>query len=98
AFIEGAIYANGEFIQVHPTSIPGEDKLRLMSESLRGEGGRIWVPKRRGDPRPGKEIPEEERWHFLEEKYPKYGNLVPRDVASREIFHVCRDLKMGVDG
>jgi len=98
AFMEGAIYANGEFIQVHPTSIPGEDKLRLMSESIRGEGGRIWVPKRRGDPRPGKEIPEEERWYFLEEKYPKYGNLVPRDVASREIFRVCRDLKMGVGG
>ena len=98
AYIEGAIYANGEFIQVHPTSIPGEDKLRLMSESVRGEGGRIWVPRKKGDTRPGKEIPESERWYFLEEKYPKYGNLVPRDMATREIFHVCRDLGLGVGG
>jgi succinate dehydrogenase / fumarate reductase flavoprotein subunit len=98
AYIEGAIYANGEFIQVHPTSIPGEDKLRLMSESVRGEGGRIWVAKKKGDTRAPKEIPESERWYFLEEKYPKYGNLVPRDVATREIFHVCRDLGMGVGG
>jgi succinate dehydrogenase / fumarate reductase flavoprotein subunit len=98
AYLEGAVYANGEFIQVHPTSIPGQDKLRLMSESVRAEGGRIWVPKKKGDPRAGKEIPEAERWYFLEEKYPKYGNLVPRDVATREIFHVCRDLGMGVAG
>jgi succinate dehydrogenase / fumarate reductase flavoprotein subunit len=98
AYLEGAIYANGEFIQVHPTSIPGQDKLRLMSESVRAEGGRIWVPKKKGDPRAGKEIPEPDRWYFLEEKYPKYGNLVPRDVATREIFHVCRDLGMGVAG
>jgi len=98
AYIEGAIYANGEFIQVHPTSIPGEDKLRLISESIRGEGGRIWVPKKKGDTRPPAEIPEAERWYFLEEKYPKYGNLVPRDVGAREIFHVCRDLGMGVGG
>ncbi len=98
AYIEGAIYANGEFIQVHPTSIPGEDKLRLMSESVRGEGGRIWVPRKKGDTRPAKEIPESERWYFLEEKYPKYGNLVPRDMATREIFHVCRDLGLGVGG
>lgn len=98
AYLEGAIYANGEFIQVHPTSIPGEDKLRLISESIRGEGGRIWVPKKKGDPRSGKDIPEAERWYFLEEKYPKYGNLVPRDVGAREIVHVCRDLGMGVGG
>jgi len=98
AYIEGTIYSNGEFIQVHPTSIPGEDKLRLMSESVRGEGGRIWVPKKKGDTRPPREIPESERWYFLEEKYPKYGNLVPRDVATREIFFVCRDLGMGVGG
>ncbi len=83
---DGALYANPEMLQVHPTSIPGEDKLRLISESVRGEGGRVWVP------RDGK------RWYFLEEKYPKFGNLVPRDVATREIFHVCRDLKLGVDG
>jgi succinate dehydrogenase / fumarate reductase flavoprotein subunit len=98
AYLEGAVYANGEFIQVHPTSIPGEDKLRLMSESVRGEGGRVWVPKTKGDPRDPLQIPESERWYFLEEKYPKYGNLVPRDMATREIFHVCRELGMGVGG
>jgi succinate dehydrogenase / fumarate reductase flavoprotein subunit len=98
AFLEGAIYANGEFIQVHPTSIPGEDKLRLMSESVRGEGGRVWVPRKKGDPRPARQIPEGERWYFLEEKYPKYKNLVPRDVATREIFHVCREMGMGIGG
>src|SRR5262244_1759742 len=98
AYIEGAIYSNGEFIQVHPTSIPGEDKLRLMSESVRGEGGRIWVPKKKGDTRDPLSIPEAERWYFLEEKYPKYQNLVPRDIATREIFYVCRDMGMGVHG
>jgi succinate dehydrogenase / fumarate reductase flavoprotein subunit len=86
---QGARYANGEFIQVHPTSIPGEDKLRLMSESARGEGGRVWVPKADGDTRNPRDIPENERWYFLEEKYPAYGNLVPRDIATREIFQVC---------
>lgn len=88
---QGAKYANGEFIQVHPTSIPGEDKLRLMSESARGEGGRVWVPKKPGDARNPRDIPESERWYFLEEKYPAYGNLVPRDIATREIFQVCLD-------
>jgi len=86
---QGAKYANGEFIQVHPTSIPGEDKLRLMSESARGEGGRVWVPRKKGDTRPPSSIPENERWYFLEEKYPAYGNLVPRDIATREIFQIC---------
>ena len=89
AYQEGARYANGEFIQVHPTSIPGSDKLRLMSESARGEGGRVWVPRAPGDKRPPRSIPESERWYFLEEKYPAYGNLVPRDIATREIFQVC---------
>ncbi len=88
---QGAYYANGEFIQVHPTSIPGEDKLRLMSESARGEGGRVWVPRQDGDVRKPQDIPETERWYFLEEKYPAYGNLVPRDIATREIFQVCLD-------
>jgi succinate dehydrogenase / fumarate reductase flavoprotein subunit len=88
---QGARYANGEFIQVHPTSIPGEDKLRLMSESARGEGGRVWVPRQQGDTRQPSSIPESERWYFLEEKYPAYGNLVPRDIATREIFQVCLD-------
>jgi succinate dehydrogenase / fumarate reductase flavoprotein subunit len=86
---QGAKYANGEFIQVHPTSIPGEDKLRLMSESARGEGGRVWVPRKPDDTRSPSQIPENERWYFLEEKYPAYGNLVPRDIATREIFQVC---------
>lgn len=94
---QGAKYANGEFIQVHPTSIPGEDKLRLMSESARGEGGRVWVPKNQGDKRAPKDIPTNERWYFLEEKYPAYGNLVPRDIATREIFQVCLE-GYGVDG
>ncbi|WP_416827594.1 succinate dehydrogenase flavoprotein subunit [Ectobacillus polymachus] len=83
---QGAAYANGEFIQIHPTAIPGDDKLRLMSESARGEGGRIWTYK---DGKP---------WYFLEEKYPAYGNLVPRDIATREIFHACVDLKLGLNG
>jgi succinate dehydrogenase / fumarate reductase flavoprotein subunit len=90
-YLQGAKYANGEFIQVHPTSIPGEDKLRLMSESARGEGGRVWVPRSVGDKRAPKSIPESERRYFLEEKYPAYGNLVPRDIATREIFQVCLD-------
>ncbi|MEO6391179.1 MAG: succinate dehydrogenase flavoprotein subunit [Pyrinomonadaceae bacterium] len=90
-YVQGAKYANGEFIQVHPTSIPGEDKLRLMSESARGEGGRVWVPRAKADVRSPKSIPEDERWYFLEEKYPAYGNLVPRDIATREIFQVCLD-------
>src|SRR5437879_2995141 len=98
SYMDGAIYANAEFVQVHPTAIPGEDKHRLMSESARGEGGRIWVPKNKGDKRLGKDIPENERWYFLEEKYPKFKNLVPRDVATREIYIVARDLGMGVSG
>jgi succinate dehydrogenase / fumarate reductase flavoprotein subunit len=97
AYQQGARYANGEFIQVHPTSIPGEDKLRLMSESARGEGGRVWVPKNQKDSRGPKDIPVEERWYFLEEKYPAYGNLVPRDIATREIFQVCLE-GFGVGG
>ena len=91
AFQAGAKYGNGEFIQVHPTAIPGADKLRLMSESARGEGGRVWVPRKPQDARPPREIPEAERYYFLEERYPKYGNLVPRDIATREIFNVCTE-------
>ncbi|MDX1806434.1 MAG: succinate dehydrogenase flavoprotein subunit [Paenisporosarcina sp.] len=83
---QGGHYANGEFIQIHPTAIPGDDKLRLMSESARGEGGRVWTYK---DGKP---------WYFLEEKYPAYGNLVPRDIATREIFDVCVNQKLGVNG
>ena len=83
---QGGKYANGEFIQIHPTAIPGDDKLRLMSESARGEGGRIWTYK------------DGEPWYFLEEKYPAYGNLVPRDIATREIFDVCVNQKLGING
>ncbi|MDA1477530.1 succinate dehydrogenase flavoprotein subunit [Bacillus changyiensis] len=83
---QGAYYANGEFIQIHPTAIPGDDKLRLMSESARGEGGRVWTYK---DGKP---------WYFLEDKYPAYGNLVPRDIATREIFDVCVRQKLGING
>lgn len=83
---QGAKYANGEFIQIHPTAIPGDDKLRLMSESARGEGGRIWTYK------------DGEPWYFLEEKYPAYGNLVTRDIATREIFDVCVNQKLGING
>jgi succinate dehydrogenase / fumarate reductase flavoprotein subunit len=83
---QGVYYGNGEFIQIHPTAIPGDDKLRLMSESARGEGGRLWTYK---DGKP---------WYFLEEKYPAYGNLVPRDIATREIFSVCVDQKLGING
>ncbi len=89
AYRAGAWYGNGEFIQVHPTAIPGADKLRLMSESARGEGGRVWVPRKPQDPRDPRDIPEAERCYFLEERYPKYGNLVPRDIATREIFDIC---------
>jgi succinate dehydrogenase / fumarate reductase flavoprotein subunit len=95
---QGAFYANGEFIQVHPTAIPGEDKLRLMSESARGEGGRVWVPKQPGDKRDPKSIPEKERYYFLEARYPKYGNLVPRDIATREIHKVVYEDGLGIDG
>ncbi|RDY68004.1 MULTISPECIES: succinate dehydrogenase flavoprotein subunit [Halobacillus] len=83
---QGVDYANGEFIQIHPTAIPGDDKLRLMSESARGEGGRVWTYK------------DGEPWYFLEEKYPAYGNLVPRDIATREIFDVCVNQKLGING
>ncbi len=85
-FLQGVWYANGEFIQVHPTAIAGEDKNRLISEAVRGEGGRLWTNK------------DGKRWYFLEEWYPKYGNLVPRDIASRAIFKVCREMKLGIDG
>src|SRR5580698_7308021 len=97
-FQQGAYYANGEFIQVHPTAIPGEDKLRLMSESARGEGGRVWVPREAGDKRPFKQIPESDRFYFLEEWYPKYGNLVPRDIATRAIHKVVYENGLGIDG
>ena len=89
---KGALFANPCFTQIHPTCIPvsGEhqSKLTLMSESLRNDG-RIWVPKKGGDTRPPDQIPEDERDYFLERKYPSFGNLVPRDVASRNAKEVC---------
>jgi succinate dehydrogenase / fumarate reductase flavoprotein subunit len=97
-FQQGVDYANGEFIQVHPTCIPGEDKLRLMSESARGEGGRVWVPRNPGDKREANSIPASERFYFLEEWYPKYGNLVPRDIATRAIHQIVYQEKLGIDG
>ena len=94
----GAYFANPCFTQIHPTCIPrsGEhqSKLTLMSESLRNDG-RIWVPKRKGDPRPPSEIPEDERDYYLERLYPSFGNLVPRDIASRAAKNVC-DAGLGV--
>jgi succinate dehydrogenase / fumarate reductase flavoprotein subunit len=83
---QGCHFANGEFIQIHPTAIPGDDKNRLMSEAARGEGGRIWTIK---DGKP---------WYFLEEKYPAYGNTVPRDIAAREIFNVVKEMGLQIDG
>jgi succinate dehydrogenase / fumarate reductase flavoprotein subunit len=97
-FQQGVDYANGEFIQVHPTAIPGEDKLRLMSESARGEGGRVWVSRNPADKRAAKSIPEAERFYFLEEWYPKYGNLVPRDIATRAIHRIVYQEKLGIGG
>jgi succinate dehydrogenase / fumarate reductase flavoprotein subunit len=96
-FQAGARYANGEFIQVHPTAIPGSDKLRLMSESARGEGGRVWVPRKPHDTRAPRDIPASERYYFLEERYPEYGNLVPRDIATREIFDICVNDGLSID-
>jgi len=96
-FQAGAKYGNPEFIQVHPTAIPGADKLRLMSESARGEGGRVWVPRTPHDPRAPGAIPENERYYFLEDRYPEYGNLVPRDIATREIFDICVNEGLSVE-
>jgi succinate dehydrogenase / fumarate reductase flavoprotein subunit len=95
-------YANGEFIQIHPTAIPGIDKMRLMSESIRGEGGRIWVY---GDSSKKIAFPDGtskpcgttgEPWYFLEEMYPGYGNLVPRDIGAREVLRVC-EMGLGIE-
>ncbi len=104
AFMQGVKIANPEFIQIHPTAIPGEDKLRLMSESARGEGGRIWVY---GDSTKSIEGPDGkfvacgttgQPWYFLEELFPTFGNLVPRDVASRYIIKVVEEAGLGIDG
>ncbi|MFO7842398.1 MAG: fumarate reductase/succinate dehydrogenase flavoprotein subunit [Bacteroidales bacterium] len=92
AYRKGAFFGNPSFIQIHPTCIPVlneyQSKLTLMSESLRNDG-RIWVPKAKGDKRKPNEIPDEERDYFLERRYPAFGNLVPRDVASRAAKERC---------
>ncbi|NRA89643.1 MAG: succinate dehydrogenase flavoprotein subunit [Simkaniaceae bacterium] len=102
-YMQGMHYANGEFIQIHPTAIPASDKLRLMSESIRGEGGRVWVY---GDASKSIETPEGETipcgetgkpWYFLEEMYPAFGNLVPRDIGAREILRIL-ELGLGING
>ncbi|MBF5060024.1 Succinate dehydrogenase flavoprotein subunit [Candidatus Neptunochlamydia vexilliferae] len=102
-YMQGMHYANGEFIQIHPTAIPGSDKLRLMSESIRGEGGRVWVY---GDSSKSMETPEGKMipcgetgkpWYFLEEFYPAFGNLVPRDIGAREILRVI-EAGLGIEG
>jgi len=99
---KGAFFANPSFVQIHPTCLPlherHQSKLTLMSESLRNDG-RVWVPKKMGDKRPPHEIPEDERDYFLERKYPAFGNLVPRDVASRNAKQVCDEGRgVGVTG
>lgn len=83
---QGAFFANAEFVQFHPTAIPGLDKMRLVTEAVRGEGGRVWTY------RDGK------KWYFLEEWYPAYGNLVPRDIAARAIYKVVHEMGLGIDG
>ncbi len=97
---KGAYFANPCYTQIHPTCIPvhgdNQSKLTLMSESLRNDG-RVWVPRKPGDTRKPADIPESERYYYLEEKYPTYGNMVPRDVASRNAKYVCDD-GLGVGG
>ncbi len=102
-YMQGMKYANGEFIQIHPTAIPGADKMRLISESLRAEGGRVWVY---GDSSKSIVFPDGtthpcgetgKPWYFLEEMYPAFGNLVPRDIGAREVLRVC-ELGLGIDG
>jgi succinate dehydrogenase / fumarate reductase, flavoprotein subunit len=94
AYRRGAGFANPCFTQIHPTCIPAtadhQSKLTLMSESLRNDG-RVWVPRDSGEQREPNQVPDVERYYFLEELYPRYGNLVPRDVASRAAKHVCDD-------
>ena len=94
---QGVHYGNPEMVQIHPTAIPGEDKCRLMSESVRGEGGRIWVPRNPDDQRLAADIPEADRWYVCEEMDPVYGNLLSRDIVSFIIYCVCR-MGKGIKG
>jgi succinate dehydrogenase / fumarate reductase flavoprotein subunit len=101
--MQGMQYANAEFIQIHPTTIPGEDKARLISEGSRGEGGRFWVP---GDAAKTITGPNGDQvtcgktgepWYFMEELYPAYGNVVPRDIAARVLMQIC-EIGLGIEG
>lgn len=94
---QGATYGNPEMVQIHPTAIPGEDKCRLMSESVRGEGGRLWTPRDPMDKRNPVEIPERDRWYFCEEMDPVYGNLLSRDLVSFIVYCICR-IGKGIEG
>lgn len=94
---QGVHYGNPEMVQIHPTAIPGEDKCRLMSESVRGEGGRLWTPRDPNDTRRPTDIPEADRWYFCEELDPVYGNLLSRDLVSFTIYCVCR-MGKGIKG
>ncbi len=94
---QGVKYGNPEMVQIHPTAIPGEDKCRLISESVRGEGGRIWVPRDPMDARPAVSIPEADRWYVCEELDPVYKNLLSRDIVSFIIYCVCR-MGKGIKG
>ena len=97
-FQQGAKFANAEFFQFHPTAMLGGDKTRLMSEAARGEGGRIWVPRDPSDNRDPVAIPGRDRFYFLEEWYPAYGNTVARDIASRAIWKAVREMGLGIHG
>ncbi len=94
---QGVRYGNPEMVQIHPTAIPGEDKCRLISESVRGEGGRIWVPRDPMDERKAVDIPETDRWYVCEELDPVYKNLLSRDIVSFIIYCVCR-MGKGIKG
>lgn len=94
---QGVHYGNPEMVQIHPTAIPGEDKCRLISESVRGEGGRVWVPRDPMDARNAADIPDKDRWYVCEEMDSKYGNLLSRDIVSFIIYCVCR-MGRGVKG
>jgi succinate dehydrogenase / fumarate reductase flavoprotein subunit len=94
---QGVRYGNPEMVQIHPTAIPGEDKCRLISESVRGEGGRLWTPRDPHDARVATDIPEEDRWYFCEELDPVYKNLLSRDLVSFAVYCVCR-LGKGIQG
>ena len=95
---QGAWVANAEFFQFHPTAMIGRDKTRLMSEAARGEGGRVWVPRNPEDSRAPKAIPERDRFYFLEEFFPAYGNTVARDEAARAIWRVTHQMGLGIAG